>query len=94
MSVRPSTEVDAGRNITLICSSRANPPVENYTWFKTDDDNIAAVGHQPVFVTGDGGHYLCSATNKHGSHNSSVVTLTTLLKVKGKLIYMLIILDL
>ncbi len=82
VSVRPSTEVDAGSNITLICSSHANPPVENYTWFKIGDD-IMYVGHQPVFLSGDGGQYFCSATNKHGSQNSSVVTL----KIKGELIY-------
>ncbi|XP_044038555.1 basement membrane-specific heparan sulfate proteoglycan core protein-like [Siniperca chuatsi] len=75
VSVRPSMEVDAGINITLICSSYANPPVQNYTWFKIDDDDIIAVGHQPVLFSGDGGQYLCSATNKHGSQNSSVVTL-------------------
>uniref|UniRef100_A0A8C9YYT5 Ig-like domain-containing protein n=1 Tax=Sander lucioperca TaxID=283035 RepID=A0A8C9YYT5_SANLU len=75
VSVRPSMEADAGSNITLTCSSHANPPVENYTWFKIDDGDIMDVGNGPVFVPGDGGQYLCSATNKHGSQNSSVVTL-------------------
>ncbi|XP_031168257.1 B-cell receptor CD22-like isoform X2 [Sander lucioperca] len=75
VSVRPSMEADAGSNITLTCSSHANPPVENYTWFKIDDGDIMNVGNGPVFVPGDGGQYLCSATNKHGSQNSSVVTL-------------------
>ncbi|XP_038557087.1 sialic acid-binding Ig-like lectin 13 isoform X2 [Micropterus salmoides] len=75
VSVRPSMEVDAGSNITLICSSRANPPVENYTWFKIDNDDIMAVGRQPVFIPGDDGQYLCSVSNKHGSQNSSIVTL-------------------
>ncbi|XP_059205007.1 B-cell receptor CD22-like [Centropristis striata] len=74
-SVRRWMEAYAGSNISLICSSHANPPVENYTWFKIDGDAIRDVGHQPVFFPGDGGHYLCSATNKHGSQNSSVVTL-------------------
>ncbi|XP_078126014.1 sialic acid-binding Ig-like lectin 14 isoform X3 [Sander vitreus] len=75
VSVRPSMEADAGSNITLTCSSHANPPVENYTWFKIDDGDIMDVGNGPVFVPGDGGQYLCSATNKHGSQNSSVITL-------------------
>lgn len=85
VSVRPSMEVDAGTNVTLICSSHANPPVESYIWFKIDDDDddIVDVGHQPVLFSGDGGQYLCSASNKHGSHNSSVVTV----KIKGKLIH-------
>ncbi|KAF1379534.1 hypothetical protein PFLUV_G00177050 [Perca fluviatilis] len=76
VSVRPSMEADAGSNITLTCSSHANPPVENYTWFKMDDDDdIMDVGNGPVFVPGDGGQYLCSATNKHGSQNSPVFPL-------------------
>ncbi|XP_029292860.1 B-cell receptor CD22-like [Cottoperca gobio] len=53
VSVRPSMEEDAGSNITLVCSSHANPPVENYTWFKIDEDDIMDVGHQPVFFPGD-----------------------------------------
>lgn len=85
VSVTPSMEVDAGGNITLVCSSHANPPVESYIWFKIDDDDITDVGHQPVLFSGDGGQYLCSASNKHGSENSSVVTV----KIKGKLIHIL-----
>lgn len=65
-----------GSNITLICSSRANPPVENYTWFKMGADDVVDVGHQPVFLPSASGQYLCSVSNKHGSQNSSVVTFT------------------
>ncbi|KAA8582598.1 hypothetical protein FQN60_003829 [Etheostoma spectabile] len=50
VSVRPSMEADAGSNITLTCSSRANPPVENYTWVKIDDGDIMDVGKGPVFI--------------------------------------------
>nr|XP_040048057.1 B-cell receptor CD22-like [Gasterosteus aculeatus aculeatus] len=78
VSVRGSMEGDFSSNITLICSSHANPPVENYTWFKIDDEDdnvdIMDVGPWPEFLPADGGQYLCSATNKHGSQNSSVVT--------------------
>ncbi|XP_033501537.1 B-cell receptor CD22-like [Epinephelus lanceolatus] len=76
VSARPLTEVCAGSNITLVCSSRANPPVKIYTWFKRNNDDIMDVKHQPVFLPGTGGQYFCSATNKHGSQNSSVVTVT------------------
>uniref|UniRef100_A0A671YRE6 Ig-like domain-containing protein n=1 Tax=Sparus aurata TaxID=8175 RepID=A0A671YRE6_SPAAU len=75
VSVRPSMEVEAGTNITLICSSHANPPVEDYTWFKINKSHVLDVGHQPVLFSADGGQYFCSATNKHGSQNSSVVSL-------------------
>ncbi|XP_072225673.1 B-cell receptor CD22-like [Leuresthes tenuis] len=80
VSVTPSAVVDPGNNVTLICSSHGNPPVENYTWFKIHSNNITAVSHQAEYnfrsiSQGDDGQYLCTATNEHGSHNSSVVTL-------------------
>ncbi|XP_051244873.1 B-cell receptor CD22 isoform X5 [Dicentrarchus labrax] len=75
VSVRPSFEKDPSSNFTMICSSHANPPVENYTWFKIDKDDNKAVGHQPLFLSAERGQYFCTATNKHGSQNSSVVTL-------------------
>uniref|UniRef100_A0A3B4UEK2 Ig-like domain-containing protein n=1 Tax=Seriola dumerili TaxID=41447 RepID=A0A3B4UEK2_SERDU len=87
-SARPSTEVEASSKITLTCSSYANPPVENYTWFKIvdRDTGVVSVGnkfelHFRVVSPAVDGQYFCSATNKHGSQNSSIVTL----KVKGKL---------
>ncbi|XP_071386631.1 B-cell receptor CD22-like [Centroberyx affinis] len=71
---------DTGGKIRLVCSSDANPPVDNYTWFAIDDDDAMAVGHHRElhfdgFGPADGGQYLCSVTNTHGSQNSSIVTL-------------------
>ncbi|XP_029997611.1 B-cell receptor CD22-like isoform X2 [Sphaeramia orbicularis] len=60
-------------NITLVCSSHANPPVEAYTWFKTAGGGSLVVAHQSVFSPADGGQYFCSVTSKHGSQNSSIV---------------------
>ncbi|XP_029945721.1 B-cell receptor CD22-like isoform X2 [Salarias fasciatus] len=68
---RPPGDADGGGNFTLTCSSDANPPVENYTWFKTDGEEISPVGHQPTFSPADGGQYFCRAANKHGSQISS-----------------------
>uniref|UniRef100_A0A3P8RWU2 Ig-like domain-containing protein n=1 Tax=Amphiprion percula TaxID=161767 RepID=A0A3P8RWU2_AMPPE len=73
--IRPSVEGDDSSSLILTCSSHANPPVENYTWFKMVGDDILDVGHQSVLFPGDGGCYFCCATNKHGSQNSSAVTL-------------------
>ncbi|XP_051797204.1 B-cell receptor CD22-like [Acanthochromis polyacanthus] len=73
--IRPSVEGDDSSNLILTCSSHANPPVENYTWFKIVGDDVLDVGHQPVLFPGDGGCYFCCATNKHGSQNSSAVIL-------------------
>uniref|UniRef100_A0A3Q1EBX6 B-cell receptor CD22 n=1 Tax=Acanthochromis polyacanthus TaxID=80966 RepID=A0A3Q1EBX6_9TELE len=80
VSVKPSAKVDAGNNATLICSSHANPPVQKHTWYKIYDNNIIAIGHKfehhfKEVSQGDDGQYFCRATNKHGSQNSSVVTL-------------------
>uniref|UniRef100_A0A3Q1B4E4 Ig-like domain-containing protein n=1 Tax=Amphiprion ocellaris TaxID=80972 RepID=A0A3Q1B4E4_AMPOC len=86
--IRPSVEGDDSSSLILTCSSHANPPVENYTWFKTVGDDILDVGHQSVLFPGDGGCYFCCATNKHGSQNSSAVTLNikrkTLFKKKKR----------
>lgn len=86
VSVRPSTEVHAGSSITLSCSSHANPP-EIYTWFRKYDELTVRVGnkselHLKQVSPAADGEYLCSATNRHGGQNSSVVTL----KVKGELV--------
>lgn len=75
-------EGDGSSNITLMCSSHANPPVERYLWFKINEHNDSmAVGQQQVLLSREGGQYLCTAHNKHGSQNSSIVTLRT----KGEL---------
>lgn len=91
-SVSPLMEVDTGSNISLTCSSHANPPVEEYTWFKMYDDEIRTIGDEPELhlwevSSDDDGQYFCSATNKHGSQNSSTETL----KVNGKFVNMLIL---
>ncbi|XP_062263237.1 myelin-associated glycoprotein-like [Platichthys flesus] len=92
VSVRPSTEVDVGSSVTLTCSSRANPPVEKYSWFKVDDgdivlgENKSELHFREVSIAA-GGQYLCSATNRHGSQNSTMVTL----KVKAHFPYIIVI---
>lgn len=39
---RPSPVVDAGRPLTLTCSSQAYPAVENFTWHRLTPDGGSA----------------------------------------------------
>uniref|UniRef100_A0A8C7Y2Z4 Ig-like domain-containing protein n=1 Tax=Oryzias sinensis TaxID=183150 RepID=A0A8C7Y2Z4_9TELE len=85
VKVFPSEDVDPGTNVTLICSSHANPLVMNYTWFKKHGTNVTVLGerHRYYFKKSsqmDDDQFFCRATNKHGSCISSAVTI----KIKGK----------
>ncbi|XP_066575330.1 B-cell receptor CD22 [Amia ocellicauda] len=86
VSVSPSGEIVEGSSVTLTCSSNANPPVQNYTWFKTNGAAVWEKGSGQSFTiteisSGDSGQYYCEAQNKHGAHNSTAVSVT----VAGKL---------
>ncbi|XP_037399179.1 B-cell receptor CD22-like [Pygocentrus nattereri] len=62
---------------TLTCSSDANPPVQNYTWFKEGGSSPIGSGHS--YRALQRGSYYCVAQNEHGSQKSAAVTFT----VKG-----------
>ncbi|XP_062388054.1 B-cell receptor CD22-like [Sardina pilchardus] len=82
VSVRPDVNITNGESVTLTCRSDANPPVENYTWFKVDESNPVRSGQQYSITnikSEDGGQYYCEARNKYGAENSSSVSIT----VKG-----------
>ncbi|XP_036394466.1 B-cell receptor CD22-like [Megalops cyprinoides] len=78
VSISPSGEIVEGSSVTLTCSSNANPPVQNYTWFK-DNRVIASVrgSGRSYSITNisseDSGQYYCEAKNKHGAQNSPAV---------------------
>uniref|UniRef100_A0AAQ4Q277 Ig-like domain-containing protein n=1 Tax=Gasterosteus aculeatus aculeatus TaxID=481459 RepID=A0AAQ4Q277_GASAC len=77
-SISPSGRVSAGSRVNLTCSSRAKPPVSNFTWFKTSRDAPIKVseGDFYSFNVTDGGVYYCVATNQLGDQTSSEVHLT------------------
>ncbi|KAF5906473.1 B-cell receptor CD22-like isoform X1, partial [Clarias magur] len=84
VSISPSLEIVEGSSVTLTCSSDANPPVENYTWFK----EMTSVGEEKVYTTSkitseDSGEYKCKCSNKVGHQNSSSVTLNVLYPPKN-----------
>uniref|UniRef100_A0AAQ4RJ46 Ig-like domain-containing protein n=1 Tax=Gasterosteus aculeatus aculeatus TaxID=481459 RepID=A0AAQ4RJ46_GASAC len=78
VSISPSGRVSAGSRVNLTCSSRANPPVSNFTWFKTSRDAPIKVseGDFYSFNVTDGGVYYCVATNQLGNQTSSEIHLT------------------
>ncbi|KAG5278590.1 hypothetical protein AALO_G00100610 [Alosa alosa] len=65
-----------GDSVTLICSSDANPPVHNYTWYRRSGDKTAQVATgQKYSITNlssqTSGRYYCQAENEVGDKNSS-----------------------
>lgn len=74
-------EIDSGTRVSLVCQSLANPPVKSYVWFRIMD-GVQEVGNQSVWNTSENGEYFCRATNKHGSQNSSIVTV----EIKGEFV--------
>ncbi|XP_060754304.1 B-cell receptor CD22-like, partial [Neoarius graeffei] len=73
VSIRPSGGIMEGSSVTLTCSSDANPPVENYTWFKENESS--PVGSGQSYRALQSGQYSCEAQNKHGSERSAAVSL-------------------
>ncbi|KAL1005627.1 hypothetical protein UPYG_G00061540 [Umbra pygmaea] len=75
VSVSPSGEIVEGSLVTLTCSSDANPPVDNYTWYKKNETSPKASG-QSYNITNirseDSGEYYCEAENMFGNQNSTI----------------------
>ncbi|XP_036436830.1 B-cell receptor CD22-like isoform X1 [Colossoma macropomum] len=68
------SETAEGSSVTLTCSSDANPPVQNYTWFKEGGSSPVGSGHS--YRALQSGSYYCVAQNEHGSQKSAAVTVT------------------
>ncbi|XP_036412969.1 B-cell receptor CD22-like isoform X2 [Colossoma macropomum] len=68
------SETAEGSSVTLTCSSNANPPVQNYTWFK--EGGSSPVGSRHSYTALQSGSYYCVAQNEHGSQKSAAVTVT------------------
>ncbi|XP_037399384.1 B-cell receptor CD22-like isoform X2 [Pygocentrus nattereri] len=76
VSINPSGEIVEGSSVTLTCSSDANPPVKNYTWFKEGETSPVGSGqnYSIISITADHtGLYYCVAQNDHGAERSAGV---------------------
>uniref|UniRef100_A0A671NKR7 B-cell receptor CD22 n=1 Tax=Sinocyclocheilus anshuiensis TaxID=1608454 RepID=A0A671NKR7_9TELE len=74
VSITGSGEIVEGDSVTLICSSDANPPALNFSWFK--ENQSSAVGSGQSFSALQSGRFYCEAHNQHGSQRSDAVTVT------------------
>ncbi|XP_035390922.1 B-cell receptor CD22-like isoform X2 [Electrophorus electricus] len=77
VSINPSGEILEGSSVTLTCSSDANPPVQNYTWFKEGGTSPVASGQSYSFNlnTSRSEMYYCVAQNEHGVRRSAALPL-------------------
>ncbi|KAK3528293.1 hypothetical protein QTP86_030755, partial [Hemibagrus guttatus] len=81
--VLPSGDTVEGDSVTLSCSSDANPPVSNYTWFKQSAaaDTLLTTGQNYSISNISSQHsglYYCTAHNQLGHHNSTPTHLDVL----------------
>ncbi|XP_055738229.1 vascular cell adhesion protein 1-like [Salvelinus fontinalis] len=83
-SISPADPVLVGSCVNLTCSSTANPPVTNFTWFQISGDKpiqvASGLSYSLNVTVGDGGLYYCEARNSHGCGKSNDVQLA----IKGK----------
>ncbi|XP_045066271.1 B-cell receptor CD22-like [Coregonus clupeaformis] len=83
-SISPADPVLVGSCVNLTCSSTANPPVTNFTWFKISGGKPTQVASEQSYTVnvtvGDGGLYYCEARNSHGLGKSKEVKLA----IKGQ----------
>ncbi|XP_074510953.1 sialic acid-binding Ig-like lectin 14 [Sebastes fasciatus] len=75
VSVHPSGPVPEGSNVTLTCSSTANPAVRNYTWYRADgcQETVIGTGHVlTIKAPKDDGPFFCQAENDIGAGRSNL----------------------
>ncbi|KAL2086717.1 hypothetical protein ACEWY4_017776 [Coilia grayii] len=76
-SISPPGNIVEGDSVTLTCSSDANPPVHNYTWYKVNSSETTLGSGQNHSISnissGDTGQYYCRVENSVGYSDSVVL---------------------
>ncbi|XP_038163083.1 myelin-associated glycoprotein-like [Cyprinodon tularosa] len=82
VSADSSGSVSDGSSVTLTCTSMANPPVANVTWFRVagGEKEVAGLGQNFTFNVTKLSEdlYYCEALNVHGSQYSEPFTIDVL----------------
>ena len=76
VKVSPSGPLSAGQSVTLSCSSRANPPVQTFTWFTLSSSVSVSEGHNYTFNLTEDTHFYCVASNELRNHSSPIFHLS------------------
>uniref|UniRef100_A0A671Y3C5 Ig-like domain-containing protein n=1 Tax=Sparus aurata TaxID=8175 RepID=A0A671Y3C5_SPAAU len=75
VSVSPSGPVPEDTDVTLTCSSTANPAVKNYTWYRADGglETLIGTGHVlNIKASKVIGPFFCQAENVLGAGRSNI----------------------
>ncbi|XP_066511190.1 B-cell receptor CD22-like [Hoplias malabaricus] len=91
VSISPSGEIVEGSSMTLTCSSDAYPPVENYTWFKNNEEVSGEKGENYTIIkisSKHSGGYQCRATNEYGNNNSTTLHVNVLYPPRYILVFL------
>ena len=73
MSVSPSGPVPEDSNVTLTCSSNANPAVRSYTWYSADGGQETFMGTGPLLkIKAPKVSFFCKAQNNLGAGRSNI----------------------
>ncbi|KAL2086719.1 hypothetical protein ACEWY4_017778 [Coilia grayii] len=88
-SISPPGDIVEGNSVTLTCSSDANPPVYNYTWYKINRGETTLESGQNHSINNikseDTGQYYCRVGNSVGSINSTVLRRQTSTKGRDRI---------
>ncbi|KAK7887007.1 hypothetical protein WMY93_026628, partial [Mugilogobius chulae] len=79
VTVSPSGPVTEHSNVSLTCSSDANPAVQHYHWYKADGGTHTLIGNSAVLhikASREITYIFCEVRNELGTENSTVTHLT------------------